>query len=181
MKTTTFVLGAALATSGWLLAAPQAAGPINAAVINGDRVLEGSNVGRQARERLEAEAARWQQQINAATTELSALTKQRTDQALTLNEGALARLNQEIEEKQVQITRMNDDARRELGRLEQQITVDVNQQLGPLVDQFASQRGLDLIFDTSRAQGILYFNNARDLTDDFLAMVNAGATPERQQ
>ena len=175
MKTTSFLLGAVLATSGWMLAAPQATGPTHAAVINGDRVLEGSNAGRSARERLEAEAARWQGRIDTASNELSALTRQRTDQALTLNESALARLNQDIEEKQVAIQRMNDDARRELARLEQQITVEVNQQLGPLVEQFASQRGLDLIFDTSRAQGILYFATARDVTEDFLAMVNASA------
>lgn len=171
-STTTFLLGAALATSGWLVAAPQATGPASVAMINGDRVLEGSNIGQQAREQLEAAASRWQQQIDTATQELQQMQARRQEQALTLNEQALAQLTRDIEEKQVQIQRMNDDARRELSRLEQQITVQVNQQLGPLVERFAADRGIDIIFDTSRAGGLLYFATARDVTEDFLALVN---------
>ena len=92
---------------------------------------------------------------------------------MTLNEAALARMNQDIEEKQVRLERLNDDARRELQRLEQQITLDVNTQLGPLVERFAVDRGVDLILDSARMQGVLYYNTGRDLTDDFLAMVNS--------
>ncbi len=177
---TVFVLaGALLAGSGFGLV-QQAPPKASVAVINGDRVLEGSNVGRNARQRLENEAKKWQERINAATQELQTLTRQRQEQALTLSEQALSRLTEQIEEKQVQIQRMNDDARRELQRLEQQVTVEVNNQLGPLVERFASERGLDLILDSARAQGLLYFNNALDLTDDFLQVVNAGGGQAQQ-
>lgn len=181
MKTTsTFVLAAAIAASGWLAAAPQA-GPASIAIIDGNRVLESSNVGQQARDQLESAATNWRSRIDTATQELQALTNRRQEQALTLNESALARLNQEIEEKQVEIQRLNDDANRELQRMQQQITVQVNEQLGPLVEQFAAQQGLDLILDSSNMSGLLYFGNATDMTEQFLTMVNAGAdTPEQQ-
>lgn len=178
MKTaSSFVLGAALVASGWM-AAPQAATPANIAVINGEQVLGNSNVGQQARQRLEAAAADWEERISTATQELQALQRQRQEQALTLNEAALSRLNQDIEEKQVEVQRMNDDARRELGRLQDQITVEVNRQLGPLVDQFAADQNLDMIFDISRAQSLLYFSNERDVTDQFLAVVNQQMSQE---
>jgi Skp family chaperone for outer membrane proteins len=70
---------------------------------------------------------------------------------------------------------MNDDARRELTRLEQQITLDVNSQLGPLVERFAEDNGIEVIFDGARLQGVLYVDQAVDVTDDFLAIVNATA------
>lgn len=183
-STTTFLLGAALATSGWLVTAPQATGPATVAIINGDRVLEGSNVGRQARDQLESRASDWQSRIDSASQELQQMQQRRQEQALTLNDEALSRLNSDIEEKTVEIQRMNDDARRELSRLEQQMTLQVNQQLGPLVEQFASGRSIDLIFDSSRASGLLYFSNTRDVTDDFLALVNqsdGGAGDQQQQ
>lgn len=182
MKTTsTFVLAAAVAASGWMVAAPQA-GSASIAIVNGDQVLESSNVGQQARTQLESAATQWQTRIQTAQQELQALTQRRQEQALTLNETALARLNQDIEEKQVEIQRLNDDANRELQRLQQQITVQVNQQLGPLVEQFAAQQQLDLIFDSSNMAGLLYFSNARDMTDQFLTMVNAqGGTGGEQE
>lgn len=178
---TTLVLTAALVGSSLLAATPQTTESTSVVVINGDRVLEGSNIGRQARERLEAAAAVWEERVDAVNAELSTLTRQRQDQALSLNEAALLRLNQDIEERQVQLQRLNDDARRELARLEQQVTVDVNTRLGPLIDQFASERNLDLILDSARMQGLLYFKSSRDLTDDFLALVNSVTAAPLQQ
>lgn len=169
----TFLIGAAMVTSTIFAAAPQTGEPATVAVINGDLVLEGSAIGQQARDRMEAEAAQWEERLAALNSELETLTRQRQEQALTLNEVALTRLNQDIEEKQVQAQRMNDDARRELTRLEQQVTLDVNAQLGPLVDRFAADRGIDLIFDSARAQGILYMGEALDLTEQFVALVNS--------
>jgi Skp family chaperone for outer membrane proteins len=46
--------------------------------------------------------------------------------------------------------------------------------LGPLVETFAADNGYDMIFDTARLQGILYFATSKDVTDDFIALVNAG-------
>ncbi len=172
MRTTTSLLVGAAMFASAVFSTPQST---NAKIvfIDGDSVLTGSEIGRVSRERLEAEAVRWQETLNEQTAELEALQRQRQDQALTLNEAALARLNQDIEEKQVLAQRTNDDARRELERMEQQITIDVNEQLGPLVERFAADNGYDVIFDSSRAQGVLYFANSTIVTTEFLALVNS--------
>ena len=143
------------------------------AIIDGDRVLTESTIGRNARERIEASANTWQERVNAVRQEFDNLNVQRQEGALTLNEEALASLNLQIEEKQVEIQRLQDDARRELQRLEQQVTVDVNERLGPLVSQLAAQGSYEIIIDASRLVGLLYFSEAIDVTDDFLALVNA--------
>ena len=175
MRTTTSLLVGAAMFASAVFSTPQSAAT-KIVFIDGDSVLTGSEIGRVAREQLEAEAARWQETLNTQTAELEALQRQRQDQALTLNEGALARLNQDIEEKQVLAQRTNDDARRELERMEQQITIDVNEQLGPLVERFAAENGYDLIFDSSRAQGVLYFANSTIVTNEFLALVNSSVS-----
>lgn len=145
------------------------------ALINGQRAIEESTIGRQEMEQVTAAAQQWDQRIQAVRDELDALTRQRQEQALTLNDDALARLNLEIEEKQVEIERMRDDAQRELTRQQQQATNRINSQFGPVVEQLATQGGYDLILDTSRVPGVLFFSDAIDVTDDFLALVNAAA------
>jgi len=180
----TFVLGAAMFASTMFAATPQPGSGTSLAFINGDRVLTSSEIGTAARQTLEASAGQWTERITAMTTELDTMLdtmqRQRQEQALTLNDSALARLNQDIEEKSVQLDRMNDDARRDLERLEQQITLDVNSQLGPLVEQFAAENGYDMIFDTARLQGILYFSPSKDVTEEFMALVNASVSGASQ-
>lgn len=171
---TALVLGTAMVASTWVATGAQTMAPANIAFINGDRVLDGSSIGRAARERLEAAATTWQERIAAIQTELDTMTRNRREQAMTLNQAALDRLNRDIEEREVSLQRLNDDARRELTRMEQQVTLDVNSQLGPKVERFATDNGIDLIFDGARMQGILFFASDRDVTDDFLASVNAG-------
>ncbi|NKB89743.1 MAG: hypothetical protein GKS06_16120 [Acidobacteria bacterium] len=177
MKTVSmFTLGAAMFATTMFAAPSQAGSASNFAFVNGDRVLETSAIGQGARDTLEASATQWTERLTSLQTELDTMSRQRQEQALTLNEAALSRLNQDIEEKQVQLDRMNDDARRDLQRLEQQVTIDVNSQLGPLVERFAADNGYDMIFDTARLQGILYFAPSKDVTDDFIAVVNAAGT-----
>lgn len=164
-----------------LLIAPAVAGAAVAqetqtiAVIDGDRVLTESTIGRNARERIEASANSWQERVNAVRQELDGLNRQRQEGALTLNEDALTSLNFQIEDKSVEIQGLQDDARRELARLEQQVTTDVNQRLGPLVEQLAAQGDYDIIIDASRLVGLLYFSQTIDVTDAFLALVNAAS------
>jgi Skp family chaperone for outer membrane proteins len=181
MKTTsTFVLGAAMFASTMFAAPSQTSEAAKIAFINGDEVLETSSIGQQARQQLENSMTQWQERLTALNTDLENLNRQRQEQALTLNEAALARLNQDIEEKSVQLDRLNDDARRDLQRLEQQATLDINSQLGPLVERFAAERGYDLIIDSARLQGILYFSPAKDVSEEFLQLVNSSVVGPTQ-
>ncbi len=162
------ILAATALVSGYVAATAQAPG---IAIIDGAQVLERSEIGKDAQERLLAATADWEAQIQATTEELQALSQRRQEQTLTLNEQALRRLEQDIEEKQVEIRRLNDDSVRQVRRLQLELTVEVNQELGPLVERFAAGRALDLILDSSTAQGLLYRSTSLDLTEDFLAMV----------
>ena len=83
---TTLVLAVALVGSSLLAATPQTSEPTAIAIINGDRVLEGSNIGRQARERLEAAAAVWEERVNAVSPDLLILGISPPKQELWISE-----------------------------------------------------------------------------------------------
>jgi outer membrane protein len=159
------------------LGAQQAASP-KIAVINGDRVIEESNIGRSVSEQAQARADEWTTRIEAKQTELNDLARQRQEQALTLNQDALMRLDAEIDQKNVELTRLRDDANRDLQNLSAQYQGQINAALVPAVERLANQGGYDLILDT-RVQGLLYFSNALDVTDQFIAMVNEGGTTQQ--
>jgi len=156
-------------------AAPQRA--LKIAVINGDRALAESNIGNQVQQEGQATATQWENRIRDKQAELDGLMAQAQEQRLTLTEEALARIQSNIEQLQVDLQRMRDDYQRAITRFGEEAQNRINAVLIPAVEQLANQEGYDLILDT-RIQGILYFADAIDATDQFIVMVNA-QTPQR--
>ena len=157
----------------------QQAGGLKVAVIDGERVITESNIGKQVQIEAQALAADWEARINAKQAELDAKVQQGQEQRLTLNQDALDRLSAEIEQLQVELQRLRDDANRAIQRLGAEAQDRINAQLIPAVELMANQEGFDLIFDT-RIQGILYFANSIDATDRFIALVNANTGVQQQ-
>ncbi|MGD8817765.1 MAG: OmpH family outer membrane protein [Acidobacteriota bacterium] len=156
-------------------AAPQQ--PLKIAVINGDRALAESNIGTQVQQEGQAAATQWETRIRDKQTELDGLMAQAQEQRLTLTEEALARIQQQIDQLNVDLQRLRDDYQRAMTRFGDEAQNRINAVLIPAVEQLANQEGYDLILDT-RIQGILYFADAIDATDQFIVMVNA-QTPQR--
>lgn len=147
-------------------------------VVDGDRVTTETQVGQQARQRVQTAAEDWQQRMQAAQSELQTMAQNRQTQALTLSQDALAQLDRDIEEKQVELQRMQDDARRQVERLQQESQQQINNVLIPVLETLASEQGYDLVFDSRMIQtgAMLYFANTLDVTDEYIARVNAAAS-----
>lgn len=180
-----FSLGTALPALAQTPAVPGATAqqvrPLKIAVIDGSRVLEESNIGAQVSEDARAAAASWDVRIGEKQTEIDTLVAQAQQQQLTLTEDAMGRMQRRIEQLNVDMQRLRDDAQRAMDRLGEEAQVRINAVLIPAVEQLANAEGFDLILDT-RIQGILYFADAIDATDRYIAMVNANVpAPEPQQ
>ena len=163
----------ALAQTPALPGAPaQQAQPLKIAVIDGERVLVESNIGAQVSQDARAAAASWDVRIGEKQTEIDTLVAQAQQQQLTLTADAMGRMQQQIEQLNVDLQRLRDDAQRAMNRLGEEAQDRINAVLIPAVEQLANAEGFDLILDT-RIQGILYFADAIDATDRYIAMVNA--------
>lgn len=146
--------------------------PLKVAVINGERALAESNIGSQVSEQAQQEMTNWETRIREKQAELDTLVAQAQEQRLTLTDEALARIQSDIDQLNVDLQRLRDDAQRAMNRMAEQAQTRINAVLIPAVEQLATAEGYDLILDT-RIQGILYFADAIDATDQFIAMVNA--------
>ena len=100
-----------------------------------------SEIGRGMGARAEAVAAEWEQRITTLRQELDGLGRRRAQEALTLTTEALVVLDHEIGQKNLQLQRLDEDARRELTNLSQSLITELNGVLGPSLERFARQRG----------------------------------------
>ncbi len=161
-----------------LPAAEQTTG-LKIAVINGDRVILESNIGILVQQEAQAAATDWDNRVGQKQGELDTLVAQAQEQRLTLTEEALGRMQTLIEQLQVDLQRLNDDANRALSRMAEGAQIRINNVLIPAVETLANEEGYDLILDT-RIAGILYFADAIDATDRYIALVNANNPPPQQ-
>ncbi len=170
-----FSLGTALPAQAQAPAVSEAtaspAQPLKIAVIDGERVLVESNIGIQVSLDARAAAASWDVRIGDKQTQIDTLVAQAQQQQLTLTADAMGRMQLQIEQLNVDLERLRDDAQRAMNRLGEEAQVRINAVLIPAVEQLANAEGFDLILDT-RIQGILYFADAIDATDRYIAMVN---------
>ncbi len=146
-------------------------------VVNGERVTAETQVGREVRAQVETAATNWQAQSDQLQAELQTLLTSRQQQSLTLSGQAMAALNTEIETKQVALERLQDDARRQLDRLQTDGQQRINQVLIPVLERLAAEQGWDLVFDARLVQtgSMLHYSTSLDVTDTFIAGVNAAS------
>ena len=142
------------------------------AVVNGDRIIVESAIGQAAQLRAQQITDTWETRVSAKRDELNVLVERRQNELETLTAVTLAALNADIDLGQVELTRLQEDANRELGRSGQQAQADISAQLMSALDLVARQDGYDVIFDT-RTQGLMFISEAVDATDRVLGVMNA--------
>ena len=169
----TLMLATAVAIGAALPLGAQGPAASRVVVVDGDRVTNETAIGQEIRDRVANEAASWDSRLQQANSELQALAQNRQSQSLTLSSTALAQLDAQIEEKQVEIQRMQDDARRALERIQNESQARINDVLIPVLEQMAAEQGWGLVFDSRLAQtgSLLYFDGTVDVTDSFIQRV----------
>ena len=162
-----------------LLLVAAAVGPLGAnqkstviGVIDNDRVFAESTQGKAATEQIEANFSGWQTQITTVEGELSQMVNQRNQQAALMTSEALRQLDAEIEQKQVDLQRLRDDAQRQFTQIRNRILLDLDSNLIPAVQELAVELGYSVVFNRQTA-GLLYFDPAVDITDAMIAKLNA--------
>ena len=119
------VLAAVALAAGPLAAAlPQAAGGV--AFVDNDRVFAESTLGQNASAQIEANFGGWQAQISGLQQELQGLMLQRQSQAGLMSLEQLGQLDADIEQKQVDLQRMQDDAQRQFSGIRDTIIAQLD-------------------------------------------------------
>jgi Skp family chaperone for outer membrane proteins len=84
-----------------------------------------------------------------------------------MNETARVQLEKEIEKQTKDAERFQQDAQAEINELQQEVQNDFVKKLSPIVTEIATEKGLQIVFNTSEA-GIAWATPGLDLTADVI-------------
>ena len=84
---------------------------------------------------------------------------------------ALRNLEADIEQKQIDLQRLRDDAQRQATATQNEVLGGLDAVITPVVAALASELGYNVVLN-SQTPGLLYFNPVSDITDLLIARLN---------
>jgi Skp family chaperone for outer membrane proteins len=147
------------------------------AVVDFQKAVTENAEGKKAQEKFIGELNKRQKEfeekqkaMNDAQTKLQAGDK-------TLSDTAKADLAKQIDKFNTELQRMNDDAQKDLGDLQQQLFRPIAEKTQDVLKTYSAENGFAVVFDTSSQQGnsIVFADPVADITTEIIRRVDAAA------
>ena len=161
---------AAVAALVMAVAMPAAA-QSKVAVIDVQRVVAESDPGKEAIQKLKAISDAKIAEGQALQQGMATLQEQYNKQRYTVSEQRLAEMNKELEDKNIEIRRFEDDAKRELEEARRRELGGLEERILPIINQIGMEEGITVIFNKFQS-GLVYADEAVDITDDVIRRFN---------
>lgn len=112
-------------------------------------------------------------EIQTLKTRYDALVKQAQDTKTVADPKSLAGLSDQAETLKEDIERRQSAGQRDLNKRVQELTDPIYKDVGAALQAYARSRGITVVFDVSKMQGVvMVVNNQIDITDAFIAEYN---------
>jgi outer membrane protein len=159
-------------------AAPAAQPPFPAgakyAFINIQRVAAESAQGKSLSSRVQTLNTQKVNELNEKNKALQTSQQKLDSGASVLNDVARAQLEKDIDRQQTDIQRFTDDAQKEVQELQNELQAEFQQKLGPIIQQVAQEKKLDILFSALDA-GIVWADAGLDLTTEVIRRLDAAS------
>src|SRR5262245_38591601 len=165
-------IAAAVHAQGTTAAAPPAsAGSLRIGVINVERLVQESALGKEAFNRVKKLNDAKKDEGDKLQKELRDLEQKLADQGSALADDKRETIQKTYQEKAIAFKRFQDDATRELDAAQKKELGELERRVFPVINQVGKEKGFTMIFNKFQA-GLLYADDAVDLTDDVLKVFN---------
>jgi len=144
------------------------------AFVNIQRVAAESGQGKALSSRVQALNNQKLTQLNERNKALQTSQQKLDSGASVLSDVARAQLEKDIDRQQTEIQRFTDDAQKEVQDLQTELQSEFQQKLGPVIQQVAQERKLDILFSALDA-GIIWADAGLDLTSEVIRRFDAAA------
>ncbi len=151
--------------------APKQAPQLAVAVIEVQRLVEESAVGKEIKAKLEKAQADKAAQFKKMNDDLDTLKKQLDAQRSTLTDAKVAELQKQIDDRQVAVQRFQEDAQQQLDEMKRKELANLETQLMPIIKELGQEKKLLLIFNKYQS-GLVYADDSVDITDEVLRRFN---------
>lgn len=143
------------------------------AFMNIQQVAAESAEGKASNTKVQALRDKKLQDLQTRNKQLEA-AQQKVQGGGLLSEDARSQAQKEVDRLTVEIQRAQQDADAELNELSQQLNVDFQRKLGPVIQQVAQERGLQMLLSRADA-GIVWADMGLDLTAEIIKRFDAAA------
>ncbi len=165
------VAAAVLAQGTGAAAPPAAAQSMRIGVINVERLVQESALGKEAFNRVKRLNDEKKEEGDKLQKELRDLEQKLADQGSALAEDRREALQKTYQEKAIAFKRFQDDATRELDTAQKKELGELERRVFPVINQVGKDKGYTMIFNKFQS-GLLYADDAVDLTDEVLKVFN---------
>jgi len=140
------------------------------AFVNIQRIAGESVEGKASSARLEQLRAKKASDLNDRNRQVEAL--QAKQKSSVMSDDARAQVQRDLDRLQVEITRMTQDAQQELQDMQNELQLDFQRKVGPIVTQVATERSIQLLF-SQLDSGLVWTDPALDLTLEVIRRFDA--------
>lgn len=157
------------------LAAPMfAQAPQRVAVIDVQKVLTQSTLGKAAYEKLKKMQDDRVEKAKAMDEELRKLDAEINTKKISLSEEKLTEMQKQLADKRISMQRYAQDADREIGEARDRELQALEAKIKPIIDAIGKEMGLAAIFNKFES-GLVYASDAIDITDTVVKRFNEAA------
>ncbi|MFI5180866.1 MAG: OmpH family outer membrane protein [Thermoanaerobaculia bacterium] len=171
----TFVAGAAVAALPVAAVAQAPAATPKIAVIEVQRIIQESAVGKEALARVQRLQQAKQEDLAKRQKELRDLEQKIQEQGKSLAEDAMEKLQKDYQAKAVDLKRFQDDAQRDLEETQRKELKTLEERIMPVIDSVGKEMGYSLIFNKFNS-GLLFASEEADITNAVITRFNTVIT-----
>ncbi len=144
------------------------------AFVNVQRVAAESAQGKSLSLRVQALNNQKLTELNDKNKALQASQQKLDSGASVLSDTARAQLEKDIDRQNTEIQRFTDDAQKEVMELQNELQAEFQQKLGPVIQQIAQEKKLEILFSALDA-GIIWADAGLDLTSEVIRRFDVAA------
>ncbi|HQQ78603.1 MAG TPA: OmpH family outer membrane protein, partial [Thermoanaerobaculia bacterium] len=154
-------------------ATSQAASGSKIGVIEVQRIVQESAIGKESLARVQKLQQTKQEELTKRQKDLRDLETKIQDQGKALSEEAMEKLQKEYQGKAVELKRFQDDAQKELEESQRKELGDLEKRIMPVINEVAREQGYQLVFNKFNSGLLFADDKSVDLTEAVITKFNS--------
>lgn len=179
-RVTNTVAGRMVLALSFLVLVPASAAVAQAgkvAVIDVQRLVTDSVAGKEALARLKKLQDDKIAEGKAKNDDIDNLRKRLNEGRLSLADDKISELEKQLEEKVTGLRRFQEDAERDFNKSRETTFGEIERRVFPVIEKVGKEGGYSFIFNKFQS-GLLYADDAADITDQIIQRFDGAATPK---
>jgi outer membrane protein len=154
--------------------AAAAGGGPRIAVIDTERILLNSTAGKKAIAELKKIQDQKEAELRGKQQEIKDLQDKLAQGRLSLAQDKLAEMAKALEDKEIALRRLSDDATRDLNKKKDDLLGSIDEKVMPVINQIGKEQGYTMIFRKFES-GLIYADESIDITGSVIQRLDAQA------